>query len=84
MVSKTPQHLQDLITFLKISTVKIGSVFGSYFDILGGVPHGSILGPILFNTFINDLIFFIQETEVCSFPDDTTIYSCSLNYKEAA
>ena len=33
---------------------------------------------------MNDLIFFIQETEVCNFADDSTIYSCSLNYQEAA
>ena len=55
--------------------VKIGSVFSSYLEILRGVPQCSILGPILFNIFINDLIFFIQETEVCNFADDTTIYS---------
>ena len=30
------------------------------------------------------MIFFIQETEVCNFTDGTTIYSCSLNYREAA
>ena len=64
--------------------VKIGSVFSSYLEILRGVLQGSILGPILFNIFINDLIFFIQETAVCNFADDTTIYSSSLNYKEAA
>ena len=63
---------------------KIGSVFSSYLEILRAVPQGSILGPILFNIFINDLIFFIQETEICNFADDSTIYSCSLNYKEAA
>ena len=64
--------------------VKIGSVFSSYLEILRGVPQGSILGPILFNIVINDLIFFIQETEVCNFADDTTIYSCSLNYEQVA
>ena len=28
-------------------------------------------------------MFFIKKTKVCNFADDTTIYSCSLNYKEA-
>ena len=64
--------------------VKIRSVFSCYLEILRGVPQGSILGPIRYNILINDLIFFIQETEVCNFANDTTIYACSLNYKEAA
>ena len=49
-----------------------------------GVLQVLILGPVLSNIFVNDLIFFIQETEVCNFTDNITIYSCSLNYKEAA
>ena len=28
-------------------------------------------------------MFFVQETEVCNFIDDTTIYSCSPNFEEA-
>ena len=63
--------------------VKIVSTFSSFLDILRGVPQGSILGPILLNLFANDLMFFIQETEVSNFADDATIYSYSPNFEEA-
>ena len=70
----------DLQTFISAQRVKIGATFSSYLEILWNVP---ILGPILFNLFMNDFMFFIKKTEVYNFADDTTIYSCSLNYKEA-
>ena len=35
-----------------------------------------MLGPILLNTFINDLLLFINESDVCSFFDDRTVYKC--------
>ena len=59
--------------------VKIGSTFTDWLDIVSGVPQGSVLGPLLFNIYVNDLIYFIQNTEICNFADDNTIYSCGTN-----
>ena len=66
----------------RIQRVKIGSTFCPYLEVLRGIPQGSMLGPILSDLVINDLMFLFKETQVCSSADDTTIYSCSLNYEE--
>ena len=55
---------------------KIGSVFSKWLEVVLGIPQGSILGPLLFNIFLNDLFEFVLDTGICNFADDNTIYAC--------
>ena len=56
--------------------VKIGSSYSVWHEIKRDIPQGSILGPLLFSIFVNDIFMFIEKTEVCNFADDNTIYDC--------
>ena len=53
--------------------VKINNIFSAFQVLLSGVPQGSILGPILFNIFMNDLFLWLEEASLHNFADDNTL-----------
>ena len=52
-------------------------------SISSGVPQGSILGPLLFLLYVNDL-HNATNLKILSFADDTTVYHSSSNIEDLA
>jgi len=59
--------IQDFLCSRKQS-IGVNGEFSSWFEVLSGIPQGSILGPLLFLIYINDF------PELCASQDDGSNY----------
>ena len=64
--------------------VCIGAVQSDWSNILRGVPQGSILGPLLFTLYANDLPQAVVQGRVKQYADDTALYCARDNSADLA
>ena len=75
----SPSSLNLIFSYLSNRTQRV-EFKTSYCDkssIEYGIPQSSILGPLLFNIDLIDLSFECDDSEIASYADDTTPYSCT-------
>ena len=65
----------------RLQRVVLNGQFSSWKEVLAGVPQGSILGPLFFLIFINDLPNNM-ESQIKIFADDTSLFSTGSDFSQ--
>ena len=73
--------MQMLLSYLsnRKQRTKVNDAYSKYCKILFGGPQGSILGPLLFNIYICNKFYDIDDCNIASYADDNTPYTSSSN-----
>ena len=53
--------------------IKLGNSRSEWTELFKGVPQGSILGPLIFNIFLNDIFYFVSKGDLYNYADDNCI-----------
>ena len=67
-------NLMRSYLFCRRQRVKIDGTYSDWRTVRAGLPQGTLLGPLLFNMFMNDVNYFISRVSLRLYADDTTEY----------
>ena len=60
--------------------VRVNSQYSTWNYIYYGVPQGSILGALVFNIYLCDLFYFLEDSDIANYADDNSPFSCRLDF----
>ena len=66
LAKESLQLINDYLNYRKQRT-QIGSAYSYWANVIRGIPQSSILGPLLFNIFINNIFLVVEKLDVCNF-----------------
>ena len=62
-----------------VQRTKVNGSFSDWTEYLAEVPQDSIFASLLFNIFLNDTFLFITNSNLCNYPDDSTLEAINEN-----
>ena len=68
------EYLKDYLSHWK-QKIKINKMFSNWTNIPHGVPQDSILGPLLFNFFLCDILLFTPNIDLVIYADHNTPFA---------
>ena len=63
--------------------VLANGVYSAYLPVMQGVPQGSVLGPLFYIIYANDLPKIIRNCNVALYADDTVLYTANRDFGES-